>query len=224
MKKDKIKFKKGVNSDAVLKKLIETYTEPVFGSQTKKELDLAFYHAMVDLGIIDSGADIYSLVEKLRITRTKARNLIYESKLRNIENVDMKDEMMKLLGEKALYITDGKVCLEISNPLLMDYLRDVLKKKKHITDGSFSAELVRLSPEAYLCLCKEYAKKQYDDLKNNLKKLKLIEGFDAYNDIISFAVALLKDLHIPFTGTLEVLLNDLPKYVKMYKDKHKKED
>ncbi len=60
----------------VLSELLESYMEPAFGSLPKKELDLLILKALAGLGYISSEPSIYELVSKLRVTRTKARNLI----------------------------------------------------------------------------------------------------------------------------------------------------
>jgi hypothetical protein len=51
---------------------------------------------------------------------------------------------------------NDKIGLEIGNPYLIDYIKDKLKKLNHITDGSFSPELIKLTPEAFVALFESY--------------------------------------------------------------------
>lgn len=47
-------------------------------------------------------------------------------------------------------LKDGdKVSLEIGNPYLVDYIRSELKRLGHITDGSFSNEILKMTVNAY---------------------------------------------------------------------------
>lgn len=42
--------------------------------------------------------------------------------------------------------------MEVENPLLHDYMKAQLKRLGHITDGSFSSDIIRLTHEAYSAL------------------------------------------------------------------------
>lgn len=142
-----------IDSDKAKKALIKVYTEylnPAFGALPKREIEIVMFQMLQELKIFSESPDQYSMLSSLRITRTKARNLLYESKLR--QNFDLDKELKELLTEPILLKDDDKVCLEVDNPLLIDHLKHVLRKEKHITDGSFSPDLVKLTPEAYKAL------------------------------------------------------------------------
>ena len=133
-------------------KLFEAYLNPAFGSLPKRELDILLFQILQDLDIFNNTPDMYSMVSSLRVTRPKARTLLYESNLRRTNNDSIEDELIEYLKNPILLKDSDKVCLEIDNPLLIDHLRKSLKDLRHITDGSFSAELVKLTPEAYKSL------------------------------------------------------------------------
>ena len=108
---------------------------------------------MQKLGVINENPTIYDVVHYLHITRSKARNLIYESTLRNVDDeTKLNEELISVIKEPKFMREGNKVCLEIDNPLLVDYMRQELKKLGHITDGSFSAEIVKMTPEAFSAL------------------------------------------------------------------------
>jgi len=65
--------------------LIEFYTSPSFGAVKQREFDIFLFGKLQELGIFENKNDIYEVISKLKITRSKARNLIYESNLRNVD-------------------------------------------------------------------------------------------------------------------------------------------
>lgn len=160
-REDLTKSLKKIDSTAAkesLVKLIECYINPAFGSLPKREVDIAVFQCLQELGIFDDTPDLYSLVSSLRITRSKARNLLYEVNLRKSTTANIEDELLELLKEPVFLKDNDKVCLEIGNPLLIDHLKHELKNLKdlkYITDGSFSPELVKLTPDAYIALVNE---------------------------------------------------------------------
>lgn len=141
-----------VLAKAVMRELLENYSQPAFGSLPKKEIDLMMFQALQKLGILESQPDLYSIVSTLKVTRAKARNLLYEVGLRNSDAQYLDSELRRHLA-RPMGIKDGeKICLEMGNPLLIDHLKHILRKLGHLSDGSFSPELVRLQPVALKAL------------------------------------------------------------------------
>lgn len=137
-------------------RFMKIYMAPAFGSISKRDLDISLFMELQELGLIDKNPEIYELVSDLRVTRAKARNLLYEAKLRSSSDEDLDLELKELL-QKPLFLKDNeKVGIEIENPYLIDHLRYKLKKMNHITDGSFSPELVKLTTDAFIDLFKSY--------------------------------------------------------------------
>lgn len=131
--------------------LLEHYINPAFGSLPKREVDIAIFHCLQELGVFDSTPEVYSLLSSLRISRTKARTLLYESNLRKSSSETLEFELVNVLLEPLLKDND-KVCLEVGNPLLIDHIKYELKELNHISDSSFSPELIKITPEAYKAL------------------------------------------------------------------------
>lgn len=137
----------------VLSKIITNYTSPSLGSMSKHDVDLLIYETIVTLGVIKEDATIYDVMRDLKVTRSKARNLIYEYKLRKTENEEvLKTELRELLKTPLLSNQSDNVQLEVDNPYLIDFIRNELKKLGYITDGSFHAELVKMSADAFSAL------------------------------------------------------------------------
>lgn len=130
--------------------LVSSYLQPSYGSMSKRDFEILLFMKLQELQAITEDTDLYQLIKDLKISRTRVRNLLYEAKMRTSEDADLDRELIKLL-EKPVFLKDGdKVAIEIENPLLTDHFRFKLKELKYITDGSFSAELVKLTYSAYI--------------------------------------------------------------------------
>jgi hypothetical protein len=149
--------------------LMKEYLAPAFGSMSKRDLDILLFTKLQKLQVFDENPEIYDLVSQLRVTRSKARNLLYESKLRQTTPTQLDNEL-KLIIQNPIFLKENdKIGIEIQNPFLIDHLRVKLKRLKHITDGSFSPELVRLTTDAYISL--------FDDLLPENSKNEIVKAF-----------------------------------------------
>ena len=59
--------------------LLKPQAAPVFGAAKTVEHEIAGLQALKVLGVIRPAADEFDLVESLRVTKTKARSLIYHA-------------------------------------------------------------------------------------------------------------------------------------------------
>ena len=136
--------------------LLRDYLTPAFGSISKRDFDILLFMKLQNLGVIDKNPEIYELVSNLRVTRAKARNLLYEAKLRASTTEDLDRELKEILINPTFLKDQDKIGIEIGNPYLIDHLRFKLKKLNHITDGSFSPEIVKLTTDAYISIFESY--------------------------------------------------------------------
>lgn len=184
---EKLKSLKPEKAKESLLELYEVYLNPAFGALPKKEIEIAMFQQLQNLKVFSKNPDQYSMLSSLRITRSKARNLLYESKLRQSVNLD--DELIALLKEPILIKNDDKVCLEVDNPLLIDHIKHELRDLKFITDGSFSPDLVKLSPQAY----KTLLNKKFNRIsKKELKKALVACGAENEITVKSLLTGVLK--------------------------------
>jgi hypothetical protein len=153
---DKIELLKSDDVKDVFKELMTEYFSPAFGSISKRDLDILLFTKLQKLGLISEDPEMYELISELRVTRTKARNLLYESKLRQSTTKQLDEELIKYLTNPIFLKDNDKIGMEISNPYLIDYLKAKLKNLKHISDGSFSPELIKLTPDAFVALFDSY--------------------------------------------------------------------
>jgi hypothetical protein len=136
----------------VLSSLLRGYLTPAFGALPKNEVELLILQALESLDCIPEEPKVYELVSKLRVTRSKARTLLYERELRRFSPEDL-DEKVKLILKKPLLQKDAKgFILEVENPLVSDHLRSQVQELGYVSDGSFSPSIVKLGFDAVSAL------------------------------------------------------------------------
>ena len=145
-----------VSSEASAKEVLDlilaAYLSPAFGVLTKREIDILIFDALEKIGYIDANPTIYSLIQKLRVTKSKARQLLYERELRRMNEKDLDARVKELLKRPTIQKQGELFALEIENPLLSDHLRAKVQTLGYASDGSFSPSLVKLSDEAIVAL------------------------------------------------------------------------
>ena len=133
-----------------LKKLIESYTTPAFGSLQKREVDLVFFELMRDLNLVKEDSSIYNIMTDLRITKQKATQLLFDSEVRRLGNhPDALDELLrKALIDTRFVKSADFLLLEIENPMVLAHLKDRIRKLGYISDSSFNNAIVKLPIKA----------------------------------------------------------------------------
>ena len=137
---------------AVLAQLLERYLTPAFAALPKNEVELLVLDALEQVGAISADPQLYELVSKLKVTRPKARRLIYDRELRHSSSADL-DAKVKALLKRPLLQKQGELfVLEVENPLVSDHLRDKVQQLGYVSDGSFSPSLIKGGLEAITAL------------------------------------------------------------------------
>lgn len=159
-----------------LKRLLIRYLTPSFGSLLKRDIDLLILDVLEEIGYIDRNPTIYSLVQRLRITNTRARNLLYNHELRRLSEKELDEKIKEALVRPVVQKQGELFVLEIENPLVIDHLRSKLRTLGHATDGSFSPYLVKISIEALSSLIDSYlSHDERDCIIEKLKKLNVLK-------------------------------------------------
>ena len=141
---------------SALKTLLERFLDPAFGALPKSEIELLILAALEEIGAISSEPGVYELVSKLRVTRTKARNLIYERELRRLSATELDSRVKNLLKRPIIQKAGDQFVLEVENPLVSDHLRSKVQSLGHVSDGSFSPSIVKLPLDAVVALIELY--------------------------------------------------------------------
>lgn len=157
------------SAKSALTYFLESYMTPAFGALPKNEVELIVLNVLEKLNAIDDEPELYELVSKLKVTRSKARGLIYDRELRRSSEEEL-DEKVKALLKKPLIQKNGELyVLEVENPLVSDHLRSKVQKLGYVSDGSFSPSIVKLGLDAIAALIESYLTDQErDDVKDAL--------------------------------------------------------
>jgi len=154
---------------AALVKLLERYLNPAFGSLPKREIDILFFEVLEDLKVIREQPNIYNLLSDLKVTRSKARSLLYDRELRKLKETDLDQRVKEALKNPIISKAGDNFKLEIESPLVSDHLKATVQKLKHLSDGSFSPSIVTLSLNAVSALFAYYlSKEQQKSIKETL--------------------------------------------------------
>jgi len=143
-------------SASALKTLLERFLDPAFGALPKSEIELLLLETLAEVGAISAEPGVYELVSKLRVTRTKARNLIYERELRRLSTTELDSRVRNLLKRPIIQKAGEQFVLEVENPLVSDHLWSKVQALGHVSDGSFSPSIVKLPLDAVVALIEYY--------------------------------------------------------------------
>jgi len=130
----------------VLREFLQQFVNPAFGAIPKREIELAVFQMLRTLDAVDKNASLYDLMTDLRITRSKASQLLFDIEVRKLGD---DQSQLDLLIENALINTrfakDGDFfVLEIENPLLNAHLKEKVRRLNHISDTSFNSAIVKM--------------------------------------------------------------------------------
>lgn len=139
-----------------LRLLLSPHAELVFGAAKAIEHEVAAFNALKALGYVDQDSDEFDLVDKLRITKNKARSLLYQVALRAESSpADVDAALCKAL-QSTRPLRDGSMYLiEVPDPLTMDRLRKRIRDYGYLSDGTFSGSIAKIPEGALVRLIEE---------------------------------------------------------------------
>ena len=136
--------------------LLAPTIEPAFGSARPVLHEVAAIRALQQLGALPTEADEYQLMLNLRITRAKARALLYQLELRQFDDESSLDARVISLLDKPLVERGpgGETVwlLEVTSPLVLERIRQLVRQIGFLSDGSFSPSVIKLSRRAFAAL------------------------------------------------------------------------
>lgn len=195
-------MKKVNNAAAFAEKLIDAYISNGFGSLSKQNIDILVAKLLLDDNYISLEDDYFETGRKLKVSPIKAKNLLYSVQLRYGEELNFKEEFEKILAHFRFKVNTSKseVFIEIDNPLQKDLFLRELRKYKLFSDGSFRAEVIHLSLEAFsILICETFGVKNLAEFELFDKTLK--EKLD-YDSNVSFVKSLLKEFAKSYSSEL----------------------
>ena len=135
-----------------LEKFLEDFLNPAFGAMPKVEIEIAILNLLISIGAVKDKPSSYDLASTLKITKPKARALIYNKELRTRTSNDLDAEVREILFKPVIQKRGDQFVLEVESPLALDHLRAKVQRLGHLTDGSFSSNLVALKLDAMAAL------------------------------------------------------------------------
>lgn len=142
----------------LLTEFFEFYTAPAFGARSKSEIDLKVFELLNRRGDIDD--DYYNVSRKLKITPTRAKNLILNDKLRR-ESGSYDEKFIDLLKNLKFKISVNSneiILLYVPDILFREHIKAILKQKGIIWDSSFNSEIVKIRLDDFLDIVYEKLK------------------------------------------------------------------
>lgn len=146
---------------SALELLLEPYFLTTFRAARTQDHEVAALRAMEALNALKQQDDEYDYMLRLRVTRAKARNLVYQVHLQQLESEAALDELVcKVMASPSIEkATSGHSqthwVLDIPNPLVMERIRQRVRKAGFVSDGSFSPSIVKLPVNAYAAVLAE---------------------------------------------------------------------
>ena len=163
-----------------------------------------------DIGYIKRNPTLYQLVQKLRVTRSKARNLIYDQELRRLDTNQL-DARVKNAILNPIIQKDGELfLLEIENPLVADHLRSKVQELGYLTDSSFSPSVVKIPLRAVVAVIEDYIPK---DERKSVRKT-LIKAGAPDTSLQGILISTLKGVAIKLASdTGEAVVDNISTYL-----------
>ena len=152
--------------------LFALYSQNSFGSISKRELDLFLFANFKKMEKIQ-GNSSWEIAKELKISKSKAQTLLYESDLQYPSQVE--DELIqKVLNKVPQTIDKGVVSIIVDSRYVRDCIRNFLATNGFFTDLSFASDVVKMPVEAYWKLQEVYNGNVVKALKDKsfLNKLK----------------------------------------------------
>lgn len=154
------------DAKSALSYFLQSYLTPAFGALPKNEVELIVLNVLEKLKAIDDEPELYEFVSKLKVTRSKARGLIYDRELRRSSEEELNEKVKSLLRRPLIQKNGDLYVLEVENPLVSDHLRSKVQKLGYISDGSFSPSIIKLGLDAITALIESYlSPKEKDNIK-----------------------------------------------------------
>ena len=193
-------------------KFLKEYTEPSFGSISKRDIEIKIFNIMRNLKLISKNPEIWEVISNLKVSNAKARNLIYNANMLREGEFENLDDLLKDVLKDVPYLKDGNyVLIQIDNPLLIDHIKYILKKEGCLSDGSFAADIVRMKPESFMSLYISYLdEKQREKLSKKLNKSK---NAKTARDLALELIDEMKDFSLTTMGILSFSLGAFKKFI-----------
>lgn len=180
------------------KEFIESYTKNAFGSFSARETEILIFMLFQKIGLLQQEDSLYKISRLLKISPTKVKNLLLQSKLRD-PSFDERRVVTSLIASIKQAILDQEnknILLSIEDPLVREDVIDKFKGLGHLPDFSRNKEILKVSVDAFAALA--------DRLLDEEEKAEIIAKLKNNKDVKEFVSSTFKDTLIHIISTFAV--------------------
>lgn len=181
-----------------LEEFLTAYMNPSFGTLPKTELELIVLRLLAQIGAVPERPTVYELISGLKVTRSKARRLIYEQELRTRTPKELDEDIRRILRRPILQKRGDSFALEIENPLLSDHIRAKLKTLSWLSvmqHYGVPTRLIDFTTSPYIALY--FALETYNPLSQHDFAVYAID----YTAVMEASIQHIKKVDLKFTET-----------------------
>jgi hypothetical protein len=146
------------------REFVEWMTRPSFGSHTKREIELKLFELLYRARFAEGPVSVARIAEELTTTRSRARSLLLEVRVRlaaapdAVPRRDVLARFVKQWPRHGRIEEDGaRLRMVIDDPFIRDLLRNHAYESGIDIDTSFASEIVTLSWPSYVALLRSLA-------------------------------------------------------------------
>ena len=157
-----------INKEEFFDRFVEEYFRKGLGTLNKKDIDILILKLILDqIGEVhDQELDVFQLSRKLKISITKLRALIKEVQIRygQIDEEIVKRRLIYLFSRKRWIIEGRYIQLSIIDPMLRDYLSEMIFNLNSFADYSFNPEILKIEIEVFITILIKLSDKSLDEI------------------------------------------------------------
>lgn len=135
---------------------LEWYIKEGFMKTSKKDVDIYVLHLLCKNNPGYFQKDLYEISKALKITQSKVKTYLTEVQIRyqhlTVENILEYLIGTILSGAYTMENDNQKICLQVNNPIVLDYLRYKLNNMSIVNDYSFNNSIVVLPFDKFVTL------------------------------------------------------------------------
>lgn len=202
-----------INKEEFFDRFLEEYFRRGIGSLSKKDIDILILKLILDqIGEAhDQELDVYQLSRKLKISITKLRALIKEVQIRygQIDEEIVKRRLIYLFSRKRWIIEGKYIQLSIIDPMLRDYLSEMIFNLNSFADYSFNPEILKIEIEVFIKIIRKLSEKSLNDIICSIPEelIEFIDERESEEKIINQIINInQKNLNVNLTSNLGELV------------------
>jgi hypothetical protein len=141
------------DASGFVEEFLKEYLEKGFGTLSKRDTEVLIFYLLNHYGYFGPTINYFDASKKLKISETRVRNLFQDVQLRyaQYDENEAKKRFVRLVEEGRLELdSKGRYKLQVSEPLLNQYVYEWVDQVKGVADTSFSSKLIVLSKEVFV--------------------------------------------------------------------------